>query len=234
MEGFFLVIKSVIFDLDGTLYEEKEFVISGFKAVSKYLSSKHGLNPAEILEVLISDFKNGLRKRNFDVLLEKKELKENVKKLINVYRTHKPYISLYRDAKKVLPELSRHKLGLITDGRKKTQENKISALGIAEYFNVIIITYAYGRDCWKPSSKSFKIALDTLGTLPEESIYVGDNPLKDFLGAKKLGIHTVRVKRRSGEYDHIKVNDEYDADYTIHNLLTLKTIIDQINGGRDK
>jgi putative hydrolase of the HAD superfamily len=229
------MIKSVVFDLDETLYEEKEFVMSGFKAVSKYLSSKYGLNPAEIFETLMSDFERGIRKKNFDALLEKIGLKENVKKLVNIYRTHTPDISLYKDAKEILPELKcKYNLGLVTDGKKKTQENKISALSITEYFDVIIITYAYGRDYWKPSSKPFKIALEKLGSVPEEAIYVGDNPVKDFFGAKKLGIHTVRVKRGRGEYDHINVDDNYEADYTIPNLLTLKVIIDQINSERDK
>ena len=33
-----------IFDLDETLYVEKNFVLSGFKVVAKYLNAKHNFN----------------------------------------------------------------------------------------------------------------------------------------------------------------------------------------------
>jgi putative hydrolase of the HAD superfamily len=219
------MIKVVIFDLDGTLYDEKEFGMSGFKVVSKYLSSSYDLSSDEIFRILKKDFELGLRRKNFDILLKKINLEEGVKKLVKIYREHTPSVSLHEDAKEVLMKLrGKYKLGLITDGLKKTQENKISVLGIKKYFDVIIITDVYGRDHWKPSSKLFRIALDKVKA--RVCIYVGDNPWKDFLGSKELGIHTVRVKRGSGEYDHINVDDEHEANYTISNLAMLKKIID--------
>jgi len=224
------MIKAVVFDLDGTLYDEKEFVMSGFESVSKNISSKHNLDRSKIFRILKSDFESGLRRKNFDVLLEKINLNEDVKRLVNIYRKHAPNISLYEDAKEILTELKdKYKLGLITDGWEKTQENKISALGITKYFDVITLTDVYGRGNWKPSSKPFKVTLDKLGVEPKESIYVGDNPMKDFFGAKKLGIHNVRVKRGGGEYDYINMDDKYEASYIIPNLLILKKIIDKIN-----
>ena len=224
------MIKVVIFDLDGTLYDEKEFVMSGFKVVSKYLSSSYDLSSDEIFRILKNDFELGLRRKNFDILLKKINLEEDVKKLVKIYREHTPSISLHEDAKEVLMKLrGKYKLGLITDGLKKTQENKISALGIKKYFDVITITDVYGRNHWKPSSKPFKIALDKLKVKARESIYVGDNPWKDFLGPKKLGIHTVRIKRGSGEYDHINVDDEHKANYIISNLTMLEKIMCRIN-----
>jgi putative hydrolase of the HAD superfamily len=224
------MIKAVIFDLDGTLYDEIQFVLSGFREVSKHLCSRYNLNYAEVYNVLVSDFEHGLRRKNFDILLEKMRLKGNVKELVKIYRAHIPDISLYEDAKEILPKLKgKYKLGIITEGYKKTQENKISVLGIKEYFDVIIIAYADGKAYGKLSTKPFKMALNRIAVKPEECIYVGNDPAKDFLGANKLGIHTVRVKREASAYEPTCLDDKCRVEYTIPNLSTLEVIINHIN-----
>ena len=40
----FKMIKIIIFDLDDTLYPEIEFVMSGFRAVSRYISKKYNIH----------------------------------------------------------------------------------------------------------------------------------------------------------------------------------------------
>jgi putative hydrolase of the HAD superfamily len=220
------MIKAVLFDLDGTLYDEKQFVLSGFREVSKHICSKYNLNYDEVYKILVSDFEHGLRRKNFDFLLEKIKLNENVKKLVKIYRTHTPNISLYEDAKEILPKLKKkYKLGIITEGYKKIQENKISILGIKEYFDLITITCAHG----KLNTKLFKKTLDHITVKPKECLYVGDNPARDFLAPKKLGIHTVRVKREANASEATDLNDICRADYTISNLSTLEVIINHIN-----
>jgi len=57
------MIKAIIFDLDDTLYPEKKFIMSGFRAVAKYLSKKHKLNYNEVFKILKKDFKKRLRKK---------------------------------------------------------------------------------------------------------------------------------------------------------------------------
>ena len=47
----------LIFDLDDTLYKEKEFVKSGFKAVSRYLHLKFKLNEKKIFFTTFKNFK---------------------------------------------------------------------------------------------------------------------------------------------------------------------------------
>jgi len=226
------MIKAVIFDMDGTLYNEREYVMSGFRAVAEYLSVKYKMRFNKIFEILKSDFDNGLRKRNFNVLVEKLHLNdEKIGNLVDIYRKHKPSISLYPDAEMILNEFKKEdfKLGLITDGYKESQENKISSLNLRDYFDLIIITDDYGKEYWKPSEKSFKLALSKFGMKPNETTYIGDNPLKDFVTAKKLGIYTIRIRRGDGEYDHIEADDEYEADYTLSSLLSLKELISKIS-----
>ena len=60
--------------------------------------------------------------------------------------------------------------------------------------------------------------------IPSEMVYVGDNPYKDFINIKKLGIRTVRILR--GSFKDIKLDQSYEAEFTINSLdkLTKKFI----------
>jgi len=221
------MIKAILFDLDDTLYEEKQFVAGGFKTVAEYLSIKYRVDYDKVFKILKDDFEKGLRRKNFDVLLKKLAIeKEPVENLVKIYREHLPAISLYPDAKITLKSLKScgFKLGLITDGYPVVQRNKILALGIKDFFEFIIINDV-DKGLSKRDESSFKRIFSLLKVRPENTIYVGDNPLKDFFAAKKLGVITVRVKRKKGEYKNLKVSPFYEANYTIFSLLKLEEII---------
>jgi putative hydrolase of the HAD superfamily len=68
-----------------------------------------------------------------------------------------------------------------------------------------------GREKEKPSIAAYKLALKKIKSRPEETAFIGDNPLRDFSGAKKLNIKTIRILR--GEYKDIKTTK--DIDFTI-------------------
>lgn len=38
-----MTIKAIVFDMDDTLYEERQYVISGFKAVDQYVIEQFGV-----------------------------------------------------------------------------------------------------------------------------------------------------------------------------------------------
>lgn len=215
--------------MDDTLYPEKEFVLSGFKEVSKYISNEYKIDNEKVFSILKKDFDKGIRKKNFNELLKKLDLKQNIlQDLINIYRDHKPDISLYSDAEIVLNKpYKKIKLGIITDGYPQTQKNKIQGLGIENFFDEIIINDIRKEN--KLETKSFIKMLLKLGTKPNESIYIGDNPLRDFPAAKKVGIHTVRIKRKDGVYSNIKIRKIDRSEYKIKNLLKLLDIIDRIS-----
>ena len=65
------MIKAILFDLDDTLYEEKQFVAGGFKTVAEYLSIKYRVDYDKVFKILKDAFEKGLRRKNFDVLLKK-------------------------------------------------------------------------------------------------------------------------------------------------------------------
>lgn len=79
--------------------------------------------------------------------------------------------------------------GLLTNGRTKTQNTKIDLLDIRGLLDVIVISEATGYK--KPQPEIFDIALDKAGTAPEETWFVGDNPLNDVIGAARMGMTPV-------------------------------------------
>ena len=80
-------------------------------------------------------------------------------------------------------------LGLITNGAAVWQQRKVDSLGVASYFDVILISEVEGVR--KPDPEIFRRAIDALGVSADEAIMVGDNPEADIQGAKSFGMKAV-------------------------------------------
>lgn len=185
-------IKGVIFDLDDTLYSEKEYVKSGYKAVSDYLGGDYEAK-------LWSFFEEG--KLAVDELL--KELgRENEKaEVLEVYRSHKPAIHLYPGVSEMIDELRSKgiKVGIITDGRPEGQRNKLEALGL-DVDDVIITDELGGIQFRKPCDIAFRIMTTRWRVNPADVVYVGDNPVKDFQAPQQLGMKSLWFRNDDGLY----------------------------------
>lgn len=223
------MIKAVIFDLDDTLISEKEYIRSGFRQVSKKIAEEYELREEYVYELMYSTF-NEDSKNVFNRVLDKLNISydmDYIKELIDFYRGHIPDIKLYDDAKYIIEALYDKgiKLGMITDGYKVTQRNKLEVLGISDYFNCIIVTDELGREFWKPHKRPYEIVKDKLGFDYENMVYVGDNISKDFVTANKLGMNTILINREEGVYSNIKMDEEYLAKLEVANLLELENLI---------
>ncbi len=215
-------IKALLFDLDDTLYEERQFVKSGFIKVAEFVENKFKIDKDFFYKILIDIFNEGKRGNIFNIALERINIiyDENIIcSMVKIYREHNPKIRLAEDVKLLLIKLRRiYSLGIITDGYFEVQKKKVQALRLEEMFDSIIYTDEYGREYWKPDVLGYKLALEEFRVLPDEAIYVGDNPCKDFIGAKKMGITTVRVLQQGREYSGVRLDKEYEADYEIREL----------------
>mgnify|MGYP001489173069 CR=1 FL=1 len=52
-------------------------------------------------------------------------------------------------------------------------------------------------------------------------VYIGDNPLKDFVSLKRVQAKTIRLNR--GNYCKVKVTNEFEADSCIDSLNQLNS-----------
>lgn len=216
------MIRAIIFDLDDTLYDEMQFVTGGFQAVARFMSLHYAVDEESFFHLLFTTYGKYGRGKIFDRALQEIGLykKSLVQRLVQEYRYHEPKLSLYADARMALMQLKNcYKIGLITDGNQRVQRNKIKALHLNGFFKVAITTTSYGLKNQKPATLPYTVALRKLAIRPTETVYVGDNPHKDFIGAKKLGLKTIRLLR--GTYQDIKLDSTYEAELKINNFSQL-------------
>jgi len=237
------MITTVIFDLDDTLYDEIEYCKSGFAAVAEFLANlpeprtlsivEGEAPPAErISAVLWEQFTAVNRTKTFNAALHKLGMAYDdklIEKLVEVYRNHKPKITLPQDSRDVLCELStKYTLALLTDGFLPGQELKVRALGIEKYFKLIVYTEQLGRECWKPSTAGFEKIMQSLKCEPEHTAYVADNEKKDFIAPNKLGFSTIQLIRPARIHRPVSVESEAAAQHTISEISQLSGLLEKL------
>ena len=219
-------LEAVIFDLDDTLYPEADYVLSGFQAVADWAEIHLAIPAGQGFRQLFSLFEEGVRGDTFDRWLASSGAAAagRIPQMVQVYREHQPRLAPFPEVPDLLPSLRRHyRLGLLSDGYAAAQRRKLAALDIAHHFDVIVFTDEWGRECWKPSPRGYQAALQQLTVAAHDAAYVGDNPLKDFAGARQIGMHTIWVRRPGGEYSHLEPpGDSYGADVVITSLEQLE------------
>jgi putative hydrolase of the HAD superfamily len=190
----------VVFDLDDTLYLERDYVLSSFRHIAKLVAADAGRSAAEIFAYLKESWVTPAhRGHNLDLLLEKYpgvERAWDARRLIEEYRTHPPTLSLLPGAASMLSELHNAgaHLAVITDGSPESQHAKEKALGLREYFELIVVTDDRGTQFRKPHPYAYERVSEEIECEPRSCVYVGDNPAKDFLAPRLLGWDTVRIR----------------------------------------
>ena len=203
------MVKSIIFDLDDTLFYELDYLKSGFSSVARKISNEQGISRQDIQELLIETY--FLNLNPFKEMINRFNLKYSVEYCLNIYRTHIPKIKLSPSASVMLEELLDQKfnLGLLTDGRSIQQRNKIKSLKLEKYFKHIIISEEFGS--MKPAKKNY-IYFSKIAFSDSRIFYfVGDNIDKDFYTPNKLGWTTICLKDKG--FNIHKQNFDKSSDY---------------------
>ena len=169
----------VVLDLDDTLYPERSFHVSGFRAVAR----RGGLDPdgPEVGAACRALRSGG---RPLDILSAATGI--GVDTIIGWHREHQPDISLYTDAKRFLARLHAAAIPIVilTDGRSMTQRHKIVALGIQHQVQAVLISEETGMD--KAHADAYRHAAAQMpGHTP--LTYFGDNPVKDVQHPASMG-----------------------------------------------
>jgi putative hydrolase of the HAD superfamily len=192
------VLKAVVFDLDDTLYSERDYVRSGYRAVAAAMADDPAL-AAAIAEWMWGRFCRGRSERMFNAAAAAFGLpgdSDTIARWVACYRDHRPRIAPLMDVVAVLDALrGRVKLGLLSDGFLPAQAITLDALGLRGYFDAVVFTEAMGRACWKPSPAGFERIAAELGVGRAFCAYVGDNPAKDFVAPNALGWLTIQWRR---------------------------------------
>ncbi len=190
-------IEAVVFDLDDTLYLEKDYVRSGYRAVAAVFPQVGNME-----EKLWAAFQRKLPAIDAVLEVEGIATPENKALALGTYRSHFPQISLCPQVAMLLNRLHKEKkLGLITDGRPEGQRAKIQALNLEPYFDKIIVTDELGGPAFrKPNETAFRLMQKALSVPFEKMVYIGDNMAKDFIAPQKLGMQTIYYSNSDGLY----------------------------------
>jgi putative hydrolase of the HAD superfamily len=201
----------IVFDLDDTLYLERDYVASGFAALEPIVQTTFGV--AGFSSTAWELFLGGQRGDIFDKALAALGVHHDaalVAELVGAYRTHEPAIELLADAHAVLARLrdSGRSLGVLTDGPESSQRAKVKALGLDALTDRVIITDAYGTGFGKPHPRGFLEFVSAHRC--DRFTYVADNPRKDFSAPHDLGWRTIRVRRDGGLHQHVAHGPDVD------------------------
>ena len=213
--------QAVVFDLDDTLYAERDYVLSGYGAVAEHLSDDPA-RAGELRRWLRERFLGGQSAGAFDALNGNFSLglgKRQIAELVEVYRNHSPRIAPRPGIPRLLEKLHRgSRLGIVSDGFLPAQKLKLDALGIVGYFDAVIFTEALGRESWKPSPAGFEALCKELQLDAGNCTYVADNPAKDFAAPNALGWRTVQLLMDGQIHSHKPAPPGGEAQFIVNSI----------------
>jgi putative hydrolase of the HAD superfamily len=216
-------VRCVVFDVDDTLYLERDYVRSGFRALETWALRRLGVGG--LAPVAWEIFESGGRGDVFDRALTRLGVEPEpalVGEAVQAYRTHRPTIRLLEDARDCLDRLLGHVvLAAITDGPEASQCAKVEALDLGRWCSRVVLTETLG--CPKPHPRAFETLEAATGLRGDACVYVGDNPRKDFAGPKQCGWRTIRIRRVGGLHAGVEAAHcgTIAADHEIRSLASL-------------
>ena len=194
--GLGRMLKAVLFDLDGTLYDRDELVrvVAGaqFDAFREHLG---GVERNAFVERVFALDAHGYKDRAalyLEVISELGLETALANQLEHDFRTR--YLAscdATPDTTDTLRLLKEHglRLGVVTNGAARLQTDKLLALGLSDYFDAILISEVEGVR--KPDAAIFSRALERCQIRAHETVFVGDNPEADVFGAMAAGIRPI-------------------------------------------
>ena len=200
------MIKTVIFDIDNTLYNYDKNHIRGMETLALYCRQEFGLTDEEFHFVYrqamkITNERIGSdsaaihsRRLRFQCMTELlcRPLFPHVDNMYHAY-----WDTLIENASpspgslEFIQNLKKEGvcIGIGTDMTAFIQYQKLEKLGFAPYVDFIVTSQEAGVE--KPAPHFFDLCLEKSGCLPKECAFIGDNLIKDVQGACTCGMNGI-------------------------------------------
>jgi len=205
-------LKAVLFDIDDTLFPSSAFAAKArLSAVEAMVAAGLEIDVADALRELdevVAEFSSNYGS-HFDQLVVRlgDNLRPGVHRALIVaagvraYHATKAHLKPFADAAHCLAALKHTDLirGILTNGLTIKQAEKLVRLNFHEAFSPGALFISEDLGVAKPHKRIFRIACRTLDVPPAETIYVGDNPVKDIDAAHEAGLLTC-LRRGSGKH----------------------------------
>lgn len=200
------MIKTVIFDIDNTLYDYDKNHLLGMKALTDYCRSEFNLGEKEALACYDRAMEIASRRIGTDTaaihsrMLRFQCMTELLEKPLfpHVENMYHAYWDTMIGHAKPCPGLLEFleilknrqiRIGIGTDMTASIQYKKLRKLGLALFIDFIVTSQEAGVE--KPHPHFFDVCLEKAGCLPEECAFIGDNRKKDVQGALDHGMRGI-------------------------------------------
>jgi putative hydrolase of the HAD superfamily len=200
--------RSLIFDLDNTIFDENIFLHQGYFRISHFLNSRYGIDANEVLNFLWSSFLNGSRSNLFNKML----VHFNLEKMISIENLLAVFRNMENQKLAILEYFQDFLLRnidfyVITNGNLLQQSSKFMALGLHKYSQCLEVIYAESFAS-KPKVDSYHF-LQTKRVL-NKPIYIGDSGIDEEFA-------------RNCSIEFLKINFERDnSGFIIENSISFK------------
>ncbi len=212
-------INTVLFDFDGTIMDTNELILQSWQHTFRTVEGKE--RPREDI---IGTFGEPLY-----VTMEKVLPQLSVEEGAKIYRSYHhdkftELIEIFPGILDLLKELKArgYKTGIVTSRLRHTTELGLEKYEMEQYFDTIVT--CDDTDRHKPDPEPVKIALERLGSMPEEAVMIGDS-IFDILCAKGAGVKSVLVSWALAISDEDKTGNN-KPDYIIETAQELFEILE--------
>lgn len=197
------MIKTVIFDIDNTMYSFNRAHQEAMRELLGYGQRVLGLSPEFMSQKLREAQRNIIdrlgtndsaihnRLIRFQCFLEqvgKREFSNALEMYYIYWDTILKVMEPEPGVRELIAALHADgiRIGVGTDMTAYIQYKKLIGLDIMRYISFIVTSEEAGAE--KPSEKFFRLCVEKAGCLPEECVFIGDSLEKDVYGAEAYGL----------------------------------------------
>lgn len=208
-------INTLLFDLDGTLIDTNDLIISTYlHTLEKYYPGKY--TREDVLPFLGPTLHEVFGEMDPD----------RVEEMVLEYRNynlanHDALVKEFVGVMETIETLKKkgYKLAIVTTKREDVAFKGLRLMKLDSYFDVMI-AYDHVKKV-KPDPEPIFLALEKLGSKPEEALMVGDN-FHDVLAGKNAGTKTAGVAWSIKGREYLA---KYEPDFMLENMTDLLTIL---------
>ena len=224
-EGIALTIRFLLFDLDDTLLERDAGFVRFCRELyhtSGTMSDTHTEDEAVALMGELDALGMRSRQEFFDdVIRQWPGVFRDVPQAIDVYLSSYPEMLILEPLTRALLEDVQEAgipAAIVTNGGSAMQSRKIDASGLRGLVDSAVISEELGVA--KPDPRIFEHAMANIGAVAADSLFVGDNPEADILGAKGVGMRAAWL-RRGREWSY----DDPRPDYILDDISVVRELV---------
>ncbi len=163
--------RAVLFDLDGTLLDSAELIITAFQETCRHL-----LHREVDRETILREWARPIRER-FHALAPDRDEALSQEYLRRYLALHGQRARLFPGVTDVLEALRArgYPMAIVTSKRRATTQAALDAFHLDRWCSVVIADEDVTRH--KPDPEPVRLASERLGVRPENALMVGDTPL---------------------------------------------------------